>query len=97
MIYVTLEEIKQHLNIDFSDEDVYLSDLIEVAQTSVEMAISTPLTDYVVGGKLNPMLRHAIKILAGNFYANRESVAYAEPRPIPYTLDYLVKPFRKYT
>jgi uncharacterized phage protein (possible DNA packaging) len=97
MIYVTLEEIKQHLNIDFSDEDSYLSDLIEVAQTSVETYISAPLDDYVAEGKLNPMLRHAIKILAGNFYANREPVAFAEPRSIPYTLDYLVKPFRKYT
>jgi len=97
-MYITVEDLKKHLNIDFSDDDEYLISLIEVAQASIEMYVSTSLSDYEISsGKLNPMLVHAIKILAGTFYANREAVAFAEPRPIPYTLDYLVKPFRKYT
>lgn len=97
-MYVSVEDLKKHLNIDFSDDDAYLTSLIEVAQSSIEMSVCTPLTDYeVIPGTLNPMLVHAIKILAGTFYANREAIAFAEPRPIPYTLDYLVKPFRKYT
>lgn len=96
--YVTLEEIKKHLNIDFSDDDDYLSDIVLVAQMSVEKAICDSLkTHEDEPGVLNPMLKHAIKILAGNFYANREPVSFATPSVIPYTLAYLIRPFKKYT
>lgn len=96
-IYVTLDEIKKHLNIDFSDDDTYLSDIVTVAQMSVEMAICDKLKSHEdERGALNPMLKHAIKILAGNFYANREPVSFAAPSVIPYTLAYLIRPFKKY-
>lgn len=95
--YITLEEIKKHLNIDFSDDDLYLTDIVTVAQLSVEKAINSDLSNYEVGdGSLNPMLKHAIKILAGNFYVNREPVSFATPNVIPYTLAYLIRPFKKY-
>ena len=95
--YISLEEIKKHLNIDFSDDDAYLADLVSVAQMSVEKAINAELTSYEdENGELNPMLKHAIKILAGNFYANREPVSFATPNVIPYTLAYLIRPFKKY-
>ena len=88
--YITLEEIKKHLNIDFSDDDTYLADIVTVAQMSVERAINAPLSEHEENGALNPMLKHAIKILAGNFYANREPVSFATPNVIPYTLAYLI-------
>lgn len=95
--YITLEEIKKHLNIDFSDDDAYLTDIVAVAQMSVEKAINSDLVSYEgEDGTLNPMLKHAIKILAGNFYANREPVSFATPNVIPYTLAYLIRPFKKY-
>lgn len=97
-LYVTVDELKQHLNIDYEGEDEYLVSLIETAQVSVETAIQRPLTDRLTeDGELNPMLKHAIKIMAGGLYANRDPVAYAQPRPIPYTLSYLIKPHIKYT
>lgn len=95
--YITLEEIKKHLNIDFNDDDAYLADIVAVAQMSVEKAINSSLAAYEAeDGALNPMLKHAIKILAGNFYANREPVSFATPNVIPYTLSYLIRPFKKY-
>nr|WP_302830098.1 head-tail connector protein [uncultured Bacteroides sp.] len=95
--YITLEEIKKHLNIDFSDDDTYLSYIVVVAQMSVEKAINSELSSHEMeDGALNPMLKHAIKILAGNFYANREPVSFATPKEIPYTLAYLIRPFKKY-
>lgn len=95
-IYVTIEDIKKHLNVDYEGEDTYLSDLIETAQTSVETYICQPLETFVKDGRLNPMLKHAIRVIAANFYANRESVAFAQARPVPYTLDYLLRPFILY-
>lgn len=95
--YITLDEIKKHLNIDFDDDDAYLKDITQVAQMSVEKAIGEELASYEgEDGTLNPMLKHAIKILAGNFYANREPVSFAAPSIIPYTLAYLIRPFKKY-
>ena len=96
MEYITLEDIKKHLNIDFSDDDAYLKDIVIVAQMSVEKAINTPLSEYEENGMLNPMLKHAIKILAGNFYANREPVSFATPNVIPYTFASIIRPFKKY-
>ncbi|WP_106831161.1 head-tail connector protein [Parabacteroides pacaensis] len=96
-LYVTVEDLKQHLNIDYEGEEGYLVSLIETAEVSVETYIRSPLTEYEKDGKLNPMLVHAIKIFAGNLYANREAVAFVEPRAIPYTLDYLLQPFKKYS
>ncbi|MFV0327696.1 MAG: head-tail connector protein [Bacteroides xylanisolvens] len=96
MEYVTVEELKKHLNIDFSDDDAYLTDILKVAMLSIETTIKTPLEEYVKGGEFNPMLKHAIKILAGNFYANREPVSFAAPSVIPYSLSYLIRPFKKY-
>lgn len=96
-MHVSVEEIKKHLNIDFSDDDEYLASLIETSEASVEMYTSSLLSDYVVEGTLNPMLKHVIKIFAGTLYANRESVSTIEAKPVPYTLEYLIKPFRKYT
>lgn len=95
--YVTVEELKQHLNVDYDGEEEYLITLLETAVVSVETYIRQPLDVFVKGGKLNPMLLHAIKILAGNFYANREPVAFAQPKPIPYTLEFLLQPFKLYT
>lgn len=96
-LYVTVEDLKRHLNVDYDGEDGYLSSLNETAHVSVETYIRQPLAGFVEDGRLNPMLVHAIKIFAGNLYANREAVAFVEPRAIPYTLDYLLQPFKKYS
>jgi len=96
-MYVTLDEMKKHLNVDFTDDDDYITSLISVGEASVEKAIQHPITDCVTNNALNPMLIHAVKLIAGNLYANREPVAYAVPQAIPYTLQYLIQPFIKYT
>lgn len=97
--YVSLSDLKGQLNMvdDYEGEDRYLSGLLEVSQKSVECHIQRTLDAFIMEGRLDPMLRHAILILAAHFYANREPVAYAQPRTIPYTFEYLLQPFKKYT
>lgn len=34
-MYVTLEEAKDHIRVDYSDDDIYITDLISVAETAV--------------------------------------------------------------
>lgn len=95
-LYVEAKALRVHLNIDITDEDEYLTELSSVAQASVEKYLQCELTDYEKDGKLNPMLVHAIKIMAATLYDNREAVAYGVPRAVPYTLNYLIQPFIKY-
>jgi hypothetical protein len=74
-----------------------LTSMIEASEIAVENYLQQPIDTFVFENKLNAALKHAIKIMVGNFYANRESVAYTNPKPVPYTLEFLLKPYRKYT
>lgn len=96
-LYVSIEELKAQLNLvqEYDCEDAHLVSLLETAQVSVETSIQRPLADRVEDGRLNPMLKHAIKLLAAHLYANREAVAYGQPHPIPYTFEYLLTPHKK--
>lgn len=94
--YVDLKLFKKHLNVDFNEDDEYLESLIQTAQCSIEQYIQRPLSDCKVDGYINPMLKHAIMIFGATLYDNRESVSYGQPKAVPYTLEYLIKPFIKY-
>lgn len=95
--YVTLEELKQHLNVDFDDDDTYIKGLIIPAQLSVESYICQPLTDCVKEDKIDRRIWHAIRIIVANFYANRESISYTNPSVVPDTIKLLLQPLKKYT
>ena len=96
-MYVTVEQLKKQVNVDFDDDNGYMTDLIEVAQTSVENDIQRPLSELETSEGLIPApLKHAILLLASNLYSNREPVAFASPQPVPYTLRYLSQPYIKY-
>ena len=97
-MYVNLEQVKKHLNIDasFKDDDSYLLGLIEVAEDAVSKHIDIALEDLVEGGTLPPSIIQSILLLVGNLYANREAVAYTSVSKIPYTLDYLLGLYKKY-
>lgn len=99
-LYVSLSELKNQLNIveDYTGEDKYLANLLWTSQIAVEYHIHQELSTFIDEDQaLNPMLKHAILVLASHFYANREPVAYAQPKIIPYTFEYLLQPFKKYT
>lgn len=71
---ITLDEIKQHLNLeaDWHGEDSYLQSLIGAAKQVVEMHICDDI-DGKSEGQLP--LAHAIKLLVGTWYMNRESLS----------------------
>lgn len=91
---LALSDIKKHLNIEdtFTDDDDYLSDLINVAYS----AISTHLDCTVEEVENIPPLNHAVKLLVGNYYLNREPVTYSTINKVPYTFDYLLAPYKNY-
>lgn len=98
-MYLQLYQVKKHLNIDddFRDDDEYLMSLAEVAEKVVERNIDTSLTQLEDGDGFIPSpLIQAMLLLVGNFYANRESVAFASCSEVPVSYKYLIDLYRNY-
>ena len=97
-MYVNLEQVKKHLNIDasFTDDDSYISDLITVAEDAVSQHLDITLKDLVEGGTLPPSIIHSILLMVGNLYANREPVSYTSVAKVPFTLEYLLGLYKHY-
>lgn len=98
-MYIQLYQVKKHLNIDedFHDDDEYLMSLVEVAEKVVERHIDTNLKKLEDGDGFIPSpLIQAMLLLIGNFYANRESVAFASTSEVPLSYNYLIDLYRNY-
>lgn len=98
-MYIQLYQVKKHLNIDedFHNDDEYLMSLVEVAEKVVEKNIDTSLKLLEDGDGFIPApLIQAMLLLIGNFYANRESVAFASSSEVPLSYNYLIDLYRNY-
>ena len=95
---ISLEQAKKHLLIDdsFTADDLYILDLITVAEDSVSQHLNVALDELLVGGSLPPAVIHAMLLLIGNLYANREPVAYGTVTKVPLTYEYLIGLYKKY-
>lgn len=90
---ITLDEIKAHLNIekDWHGEDSYLQSLIGAAKQVVEMHICDDI-DGKSEGQLP--LAHAIKLLVGTWYMNRESLSNLQKGNHSY--EYILSLYKRY-
>lgn len=98
-MYIQLYQIKKHLNIneDFHEDDEYLMSLEEVAEKVVERNIDTKLKRLEDGeGAIPSPLMQAMLLLIANYYANRESVAFAQTSNVPLSYQYLIDLYRNY-
>ena len=91
--YLTLASTKKHLIVDdsFTDDDAYITSLMNVAEAVVERDIDQPLVTLEDGaGNLPAPITQAMLLVVGNLYANREPVAIgASAVNVPYTFEYL--------
>ena len=99
-MYLTLEQIKKHLNIDdyFKDDDEYLLSLSDVAECTIEKHVDSKLSKIAEsnGGKLPSPLLHAMLLYIGNLYNSRESISFANVSEIPFSYDYLLSLYKNY-
>ena len=96
-MYITVEQIKQHLYIDFEADDAVLEDMINTVEAIIEKYLNVQLADLVVDEKLPYPISQSIKIMVGNLYANRESVSFnAIPYKIPFSYEYLHQPYKNF-
>ncbi len=97
MALVDIELLKLHVRADdFADDDKYLAHLLEAAEKYVCDA-TNKTTDELLGGgdKLPAPLQQAILLIAGHWYNQREAVSGVQMAEVPYTLQALIKPYRK--
>lgn len=92
-MYVELEDIKRHLNVDFNEDDDLITSIIEAAEASVENSIGAPLADIIINGELPVALKHVIRIMTANLYEHREGMTYGKIQTVPYTLSHLLAPY----
>ena len=98
MSYVTLDEAKIHCRVDYSDDDSYISDLIEVCETAVADEIGSTLASTEISGVLPRPLKQCILLLIGHLYNNREPVSFGSSVvEVPYTYKYLLNPYKTWT
>lgn len=99
-MYVALDKIKTHLNIDkdFVEDDNYLMSLSEVAECVVERHIGYKFSKMIEDndGQLPMPIQHAMLLFIGTMYANRESVTYGSPNILPHAYDYILQLFENY-
>lgn len=99
MEYITLDEVKKHLNInlEFTDDDAYLSSLILAAQEVVSKYIDYPLTQLEDANGAIPMsLKFAMMLWIGTIYSVRESVSSMSMTAVPHSLELLCDLYRDY-
>lgn len=99
MTYLNLELIKTHLNLqNFSDDDKYLQHLGSAVEFVVEKDIDKKLSKIAEenGGEFPPSLLHAMLLLLGTYYANRENISYASCVEVPKTYAYICDLYRSY-
>lgn len=99
MATVDLALLKQHVRADdFSDDDQYLAHLLEAAEQYVTAATNRSgdeLLELGDGENLPAMLQQAVLLIAGHWYNQREAVSGVQMAEVPYTLQALIKPYRK--
>jgi uncharacterized phage protein (predicted DNA packaging) len=97
MRYITVEDVKRHLYIDFEADDKIIADYIDASQEIIEKYLNVKLCDLVVDERLPYPVLQAIKIMTGNLYNNRESVAFnSVPYKVPFSFEYLIQPYKNY-
>ena len=100
MTYLTLAEIKKHLNIDvqFTDDDAYLTALATASEDVVAKYIDYPLANLEDSNhKLPEALKFAMMLWIGTIYAVRESVSSVNMQTVPHSLELLCDLYRDYT
>ena len=92
---ITLDEIKAHLNIekDWHGEDQYLQSLIDAAKVVVQKHICDDI-DGIKSEEQTP-LAHAVKLLVGTWYMNRESLSNLQKGNHSY--EYILSLYKNYS
>nr|DAR04048.1 MAG TPA: head tail connector [Caudoviricetes sp.] len=91
---ITIDELKQNLNIEkkWNGDNQYLQSLLDAAKVVVEKHICDSI-DGITSEEQLP-LAHAIKLLVGTWYMNRESLSNLQTANHSY--EYILSLYKNY-
>lgn len=98
MALVSLELFKQHIHADAYDgDDMVMLQTLEAAEECIALYLNGGFEESLLrnGGYLPRCLTQAILMLAAHFYRHPEPVEEKQHYEIPYTIDCLLKPYKK--
>ena len=94
MEIVTVEEIKKNSRIDADYEDDLIEQIGETAEAMVQAVMERSFADLVdVYGAVPAPVRRAVLCLADHLYVQRSAVSGASMYSVPYTIDFMLKPY----
>lgn len=88
---LSLADAKLHLRVSFNDDDAYIDSLIGAAESYVTA------TGTSFSSSPDPAVLHAVKLLIGHWYENREAAASEPPRTIAFGVNALLQPYREHS
>jgi len=100
MTYLTLADIKKHLNIEsvFTDDDTYLTALGDAAEDVVCRYIDQPLALLEDDNhKIPQALVFAALLWIGTVYSTRESISSVNMTIVPHSFEMLCNMYRNYS
>lgn len=100
MPYTPLSLFKKHVMADdFSADDDVLTSYLQSAEAAVISATRRTAAELLNmgGGEFPVELRQAVLLLGGMWYMQRENISQTQMHGIPYGMEYLIKPFRKFS
>lgn len=96
MKYLTLEHIRQHLRIDFVEEDAVLELYGSAAEDVVLQVCERTIDDIIeTYGGIPDAIRQATLLLVGQSYIHREPASTQNISSVPYAFDLLIKPYMR--
>lgn len=98
MTGLTITDLKRHLNIEsgYTYEDEYLTHLLNLSILSVKNYLNEGYEDLELGedDEVPLAILHGVLLLAGHWYITRTPVSFSEGKEIPYSLRFLLDPYR---
>ena len=91
---ITISSAKKHLNIDddYKEDDEYIVALIGVAEDAIAKYCNIKSLSQLVDpdtGYIPDSIKHAVLLLVGTYYANRESVSNLAVNKLPTGFEFL--------
>lgn len=98
MAYITLEEVKDHLRVDYNTDDTYITSLINLAESVVAVEIEDDLSTLEDESDNIPIgLKHAMLLMIGHFYAVREPILIGvNAVKVPFGFEFLIAPYKNW-
>ena len=96
---LTLDKVKQHLNLDkdFKDDDEYILGLMDVAEKAVRVHTNEDFHNIAEkNGEFPTPLLQAMLLMIGNLYQNRETSGTVKTAQLPYNYEYLINLYKNY-